>query len=322
VWQRALANFRNPAIQSFKSSPQKRGNSGRKQIWNRDEVRAALKEIPLNQRRSLRSTANAMGMSKSTLFRMKEEKLDSVIMPVSIAIKPLLTDQHKLQRVLYATDKVDAAENKYKAFYDTVHIDEKWFFISEKVLRVYIATDETPPERYAQNADHMIKVMFLCALARPRFDNNGNCTFDGKIGMWPFVEEVAAQRRSVNRNRGDIITRVVTCTRDTYRDYLIQKVLPAIRTKWPDRDRRIVIQQDGASTHIHKDDAQFNLHVRQGQWEFQLETQAPKSPDTNVLDLSFFCALQSAQWRLQPQTTIEGLIRQTLQQAFHEFEPR
>jgi hypothetical protein len=40
--------------------------------------------------------------------------------------------------------------------------------------------------------------MFLCALARPRFDDNGNCTFDGKIGMWPFVEKVEAQRRSDN----------------------------------------------------------------------------------------------------------------------------
>jgi hypothetical protein len=44
---------------------------------------------------------------------MKQDKLESVIMPVSIAIKPLLTDQHKLQRVFFATEKVDAAESKY-----------------------------------------------------------------------------------------------------------------------------------------------------------------------------------------------------------------
>ncbi len=89
--------------------------------------------------------------------------------------------------------------------------------------------------------------MFLCALARPRFDDNGNCTFDEKIGMWPFVEEVEAQRRSDNRPRGTIITGVVSCDKNRYREYLIQKVLPAIRMKWPDRDRRLLIQQDGAS---------------------------------------------------------------------------
>ncbi len=52
-----------------------------------------------------------------------------------------------------------------------------------------------------------------------------------------------------------------------------------------------------------------------------METQPPKSLDTNVLDLSFFRALQSAQWGLGSEATIEGLIRQTMQ-AFLEFEHR
>jgi hypothetical protein len=104
-------------------------------------------------------------------------------------------------------------------------------------------------------------------------------------------------------------------------EYLIQKVLPAIRMKWPDRDRQILIQEDGSSAHIHNNDAEFNRHARQGQWEIRLETQPPKSPDTNVLDLSFFRTLQSAHWGLDSETTIEGLIRQTLW-AFREFEPR
>ena len=72
-------------------------------------------------------------------------------MPVSIAIKLLLIDQHKLQQVFYAIDKVDAAENKSHVFYDLVHIDEKWFLISEDALHVYIATDEIPPEICAES---------------------------------------------------------------------------------------------------------------------------------------------------------------------------
>jgi hypothetical protein len=99
-----------------------------------------------------------------------------------------------------------------------------------------------------------------------------------------------------------------------YREYLIQRTVlqGAIRLKWPDRDRLIFIQQDGVSAHIHDNDAELSLHARQGQWGIRLETQPPKSPDTNVLELSFFRALQSAQWGLDSETTIEGLIRQTM----------
>jgi hypothetical protein len=68
---------------------------------------------------------------------MKQDKLESVIMPMYIALKPLLTDQLKLQRVFIATDKVDAAENKYHGFYDSVHIDEKWF-LSARMLYEFV----------------------------------------------------------------------------------------------------------------------------------------------------------------------------------------
>ena len=53
-----------------------------------------------------------------------------------------------------------------------------------------------------------------------------------------------------------------------------------------------------------------------------LETQPAKSPDfNNVLDLSFFRALQSHQWRSRFANTMEELIVQ-VQRAYIEFEPR
>jgi hypothetical protein len=130
---------------------------------------------------------------------MKQDKLDTVIMPCSIAVKPCLTELHKMQRVLFAALKLTEPENHFHHSYDSIHFDEKWFFISEKMLRVYLAQeDEVIPERNAQNHDHLIKVMFLFAVARPRFNAAGACTFDGKIGMWPFVEKTFARRRSKN----------------------------------------------------------------------------------------------------------------------------
>ena len=32
--------------------------------------------------------------------------------------------------------------------------------------------------------------MFLSVVVRPRYNDEGNCTFDGKIGIWPFVRKV------------------------------------------------------------------------------------------------------------------------------------
>ena len=167
----------------------------------------------------------------------------------------------------------------------------------------------------------------MCAIARPRYNATGNCTFDGKNGMWPFVEQSVAQRTSMNRNRGDPVTKIVNwCNKETYRSrYMIDKVIPAIRMKWPDRgtmNRTIIVQHDGATSHIAENDQEFNLYAKQGVWNICLETQQPaKSPDSNVLDLSFFRALQAKQWSLGTETTIDGLVAQVLR-AFDEFDPR
>jgi hypothetical protein len=77
-------------------------------------------------------------------------------------------------------------------------LKERWFFISEKTLRVNCIPGEKVPKRYAQNKDHLIKVMFLCAIARPRYNAAGECILDKKIGMWPFVETRIASRSSPN----------------------------------------------------------------------------------------------------------------------------
>ena len=82
-----------------------------------------------------------------------------------------------------------------------------------------------------------MKVMFLAAVVRPRYDENGECIFDGKIGMWPFVEQrVAARRTSANRDRGTIVTTTISCTRRVYRIVLVEDVIPAIKAKWPDHN--------------------------------------------------------------------------------------
>ena len=69
---------------------------------------------------------------------------------------------------------------------------------------------------------------------------------------------------------------------------LIDKVVPAIKQKWPDLNQDIVLQQDGASAHIKVDDLEFGITAQQGLWNINILTQAPKSPDTNICDSTFF----------------------------------
>ena len=43
-------------------------------------------------------------------------------------------------------------------------------------------------------------------------------------------------------------------------------------------------------------------------FKFHLREQPANSPDTNVLDLGFFCALQTAFWKLRHARNIDGMI--------------
>ena len=57
--------------------------------------------------------------------------------------------------------------------------------------------------------------------------------------------------------------------------------------------RTIFIQQDGAKTHIHEDDEEFNNALMEQDIDAKLYTQTLNSPDINLLDLGFFRAIQS-----------------------------
>jgi hypothetical protein len=139
--------------------------------------------------------------------------------------------------------------------------------------------------------------------------------------MFPFVDYIPAQQARRNRAQGVSVTTPFSVTMNKYLEFMVNKVIPAIKDKWPDRNCNIVIQQDGAPAHIRVHDAEFVAAATTGLWNISLELQPPKSPDIYVLDLSFFCALQAAQWQQESARTIDGLIQQ-VNDAFEEFDPR
>ena len=135
---------------------------------------------------------------------MKCDSDDPVIMTCTSALKPALTEQHKLLRVTFCLTKIDPLTCRYGNCMQSVHIDEKWFlFLAFVHCYGGGGANKEGSEEGAHDKGnvscccclpHMIKVMFLAAVACPCYDPEGECTFDGKIGMFPFVERVAAKR--------------------------------------------------------------------------------------------------------------------------------
>ena len=176
---------------------------------------------------------------------------------------------------------------------DLIHIDEKWFYLPKDGQRFIIVADEEEPYRHVQHKSFLTKIMFLCAVARPRYDTRKNAWFDGKIGIWPIGKWEPAKRKSEKHAKGTPVWKNQRITRDVYREYLIQKFLPAVKEKWPRNNARIRLQQDGAKSHILEDNVEFKEVVQQIGLNLTVFTQAPNSPDTNILDLGFFRAIQS-----------------------------
>ncbi|XP_026451339.1 uncharacterized protein LOC113351600 [Papaver somniferum] len=164
--------------------------------------------------------------------------------------------------------------------------------------------------------------MFLAAVARPRFDSFGNGIFVGKIGIWPILEQKPAQRNNKYRKAGTLETKPIDpINQKVSMCFMINKVIPAIRAKWPTGNTRtIYIQQDNAKPHIGKHDKEFKEAASIDGFNMQLICQPPNSPDMNTLDLEFFVGIQSLQHRVAPED-IDELIS-AVESAFNNMSAR
>ena len=256
------------------------------------EFRQGLKEIPWRHCKTYHSTAKAMGVALSTVQQMLLHRY--VCHVHTSSLKPTLTEENKMSRMELALSFADKNNtSKFENMEDLIHIDEKWFYLMKDGQRFIIAADEEEPYRHVQHMSFLTKIMFLCAVARPRYDTRKNAWFDGKIGIWPIRKWEPAKRSSKKHTKGMPVWKNQCITRDVYREYLIQKFLPAVKEKWPTRNGRMQLQQDGAKSHILEDDVEFKEAVDEIGLNLTMFTQSPNSPDTNILDLGFFRAIQS-----------------------------
>jgi hypothetical protein len=83
-------------------------------------------------------------------------------------------------------------------------------------------------------------MMFLCALARPRYNNTTTRQwFDGLIGIYPVGEfNMLYKHASRNHARGEIKWTNFALDREEYQRMMVNLVLPD--------NNNIIVQQDGA----------------------------------------------------------------------------
>ncbi|ETV78648.1 hypothetical protein H257_08139 [Aphanomyces astaci] len=274
IWRAFRRNARMPL-----SRP---GRVGPKSLYSTDYV-ALVSGVPEDQRTTLRDLSVATGLTLGTLHRKLR---DGTIQRKSSRIKPLLTINNMVERVAFC----------------------KWFNADKDRRKVYLVKGQTIGRRVAKSKKFIPKFMFLAAVARPRYGPEEGVSFDGKIGMWPIVKYVPAVRNSRNRPAGTLVTTLVNVDAVVYRDYVITRVIPAIKACFPSANNRVVLQHDNASLHRSITDEVLACMSTDG-WKFVVRRQPPNSPDLNVLYLGFFASIQSLQYKSR---SIDDVIRSTL----------
>ncbi|KAF0696860.1 Aste57867_12416 [Aphanomyces stellatus] len=115
--------------------------------------------------------------------------------------------------------------------------------------------------------------------------------------MWQFVSRTPAQRRTQKFLAvGAMQSTLVNVSGDVYRKYTVQKVIPAILSKFPSESKRVILQYDNATLHASVPD---------------VRRQPPNNQDLNVLDLGFVASIQSLQYKVVIHT-VDDVIHATL----------
>jgi hypothetical protein len=108
---------------------------------------------------------------------------------------------------------------------------------------------------------------------------------------------------------------------------MMKAVAEAIYDKWPRgdfnrTDMKIWIQQDNAPAHFDADDEDWLEYLEENGFDDKMELycQVPNSPDTNLLDLGFFNALQADYYLFVPKTSLD--IIDMVKDSYEKYDPK
>lgn len=280
-------------------------NSGRRKKDYSAEL-ARLKELPMHQRGSLRALASAVGVPRTTLFRLLRDKeggggdaeADASSTGVHDTVKPLLSDKNKMERLRFCSAKL-RPNGLFDDMLNVVHLN----------MRPFPLCGSIGGDVKGETGKKKARIMFLAAVARPQWDTERNVQFDGKIGVWPFVTTTAV----------DTPTVVEAVTKAEIQQLLVSRVLPAIREKLP-RHQHVLVQLDSQHVRLPPDDPVVSAHGSVDGWSMRLQYQPPYSPDLVVLDNAFFRSIELSVKESRPET-LEQLVT-AVERAFAAMPKR
>ncbi|XP_021774239.1 uncharacterized protein LOC110738172 [Chenopodium quinoa] len=297
----------------------KLGKTGPKPTEYTDEF---LQSAPLYKRVTERSYGAALKISHVTIHKLKKK---GRLRTHTSTNRPALTSNHKITRLKWVLSHLLPAEdNRDPQFLDmqqVVHIDEKWFYLNPDTRRFYLLPNEPNPYMCQQSKRFKVKAMFMAVIGKPIFDPQGNVLHDGKYGIFPFVYETTAKKKSKNREAGVVETKAIqNVNKEAIRAMLLEKVIPGIKQKWPSHlSKDIWIQWDNARPHQIPRDEEFNAACQSDGFNIQFIYQPAQSPDLNVLDLGLFNVIQSIQYQSFPKNLME--LIEKVKEAYDLFNP-
>ena len=232
----ATCDIISPEINSWK-------NCRRHAIYPTGVIQEGVKNLLLWKRHTQRKLATSIGVLKTTVQCWI---VGSTICVHCNSLEPVLTEENKVARLLMALPFRDPVDlTNYHDMLDQIHLDEKWFCLTQKKERYLLLPEERKPKRCIKHKSHKAKtlnqtqiphkkVLFLCAVVCPRFNPSANSWWDGKLGIW---RRELVKQKSKNRPRETLVWKNKVVTKEVYRELLISKLLLPIIEKCPKTDR-------------------------------------------------------------------------------------
>ena len=195
-------------------------------MYPTEVIQEGVKNLLLQKRHTQRQLVMSMGVLKTTVHHWI---VGLTICVHCNSLKPVLTEENKVARLLMALHFRDPVDpTKYHDMLDWIHLDKMWFFLTQKKERYLLLPEEKNPKCCIKHKSHITKVMFLCAVACPRFNPSANSWWDRKLGIWSIGDWEPAKQKSKNRLRGTPVWKNKVVTKEVYRELLISKLLLVI----------------------------------------------------------------------------------------------
>ncbi|XP_021735011.1 uncharacterized protein LOC110701686 [Chenopodium quinoa] len=205
------------------------GKTGPKPTEYTDEF---LQSAPLYKRTTEKSYEAALKISHVTIHKLKKKRR---LRTHTSTNHPALTSNHKIARIRWVLSHLLPFEQngspKFEDMQQVIHIDEKWFYLNLETRSIYLLPNEPNPYRCQQSKRFKVKGMFMAVIGKPIFDTHGVVVHDGKYGIFPFVYESIAKKKSKNRDAGAVkIKATQNVNREAIRAMLLTNVIPGIKS--------------------------------------------------------------------------------------------